>query len=146
MHRDTEILIVEDSRAFQLILEANLKWRSDYCVTMAASVSEAKEALTKTSFDVVILDYHLGNCETAEDIVPFIDCAIILFSSLDISKDEAKKISPKIVHSLSKDPTDGYLKMLPVFVDSAAFAQVTNSTSGSFDATVLTYSSRKKGC
>ncbi|MEF3254716.1 MAG: response regulator [Deferribacterales bacterium] len=52
------ILVVEDSKFFQNVIENELK-ELEYNITIASSIKEAEEILNKNSFDLITLDVEL---------------------------------------------------------------------------------------
>lgn len=54
------VLIVDDEEAFSNLLNLDLESSGDYTVKTASSGELAIELLQQESFDVILLDYHLG--------------------------------------------------------------------------------------
>lgn len=66
-----EILIVDDSRTFRFVLIKTLNELGHKSITAVASVDEAKTALEKHPFDVVLSDWHMP-VETGLDLLKHI--------------------------------------------------------------------------
>ncbi len=82
-----KLLVVEDDRASASFLEKTLKANGYFC-QVCTNYAEAKEAIDKTVFDVVLLDWNLGEKETGYDLLTYIrkhdqKTAIIMLTSQD---------------------------------------------------------------
>ncbi len=108
------ILLIEDDTLDQMaftrmVREQNLA----YECTMAASVAKAKAVLNNEMFDVVIIDYFLGD-GTAFDVLDSVRNTPIIFATGAGTEElavEAMKAGAK--DYLIKDPDRNYLKILP---------------------------------
>lgn len=115
-----KILLVEDDAVDQMAFKrAVQKEQLDYDYKMATSVSDAKAILKSEQFDILLLDFNLGD-GTAADIFPSIkDTPFIVATG---SGDEAKAIIAMKAGAydyLVKDPERNYLKTLPYLIDNA---------------------------
>jgi two-component system chemotaxis response regulator CheY len=89
------ILIVDDSRTLRYVLIKILNELGHKNVTAAASVDEARKALAKHLFDVVICDWHMP-VETGLDLVKYMratpEFAKIPFMMLSTETDKSRII------------------------------------------------------
>ncbi len=60
MKKPLKLLIVDDEVSFTMLLSIDLSSSGDYEVTTANSGEEGIEKLKSNSFDLILLDYHLG--------------------------------------------------------------------------------------
>ena len=115
-----KILLIEDDevdqRAFkQLVKDEDLP----YDCTMAGSVSEAKSILSSDRFDVVIVDYLLGD-GTAFDILDSVKSAPIIFVTGAGDEEIAVKAWKAGAYDyLIKDSEQNYLRAVPIKVENA---------------------------
>jgi PAS domain S-box-containing protein len=115
-----KILLIEDDevdqRAFkQLVKDENLP----YDCTIAESVSEAKCTLSSDRFDVVIVDYLLGD-GTAFDILDLVKSAPIIFvTGAGDEEIAAKAWKAGAYDYLIKDSEQNYLRAVPITVGNA---------------------------
>ena len=114
------LLLVEDDRVDQLAFTRAVKeqnWPYDW--TIAGSIQEARAALEKERFDVVVTDYLLGD-GIAFEIFPLVPPAALIVTTG--SGDEAVAVSAMKGGAddyLIKDPERHYLMVLPFTVESA---------------------------
>jgi signal transduction histidine kinase/ActR/RegA family two-component response regulator len=114
------ILLVEDDKIDQMafkrfVKDANLS----YSYAMAGSVSEAKAILDSQRFDIVIMDYSLGD-GTALDIFDLInDTPIIIVTGSGDEETAVKAMKAGAYDYIIKDLERNYLKVLPITVESA---------------------------
>jgi signal transduction histidine kinase len=122
MSQDQKIrlLLVEDDRVDQLAFTRAVKeqnWPYEYAI--ASSIAEAREALQKERYDVVVTDYLLGD-GIAFEIFPLVPPAALIVTTG--SGDEAVAVSAMKGGAddyLIKDPERHYLMVLPFTVESA---------------------------
>lgn len=115
-----KILLIEDDKVDQmafnkLVEEENLP----YDCTMAGSVSEAKCTLSSDRFDVVIVDYMLGD-GTAFDVLDLVKDTPIIF--VTGAGDEAIAVEAQRAGAydyLIKDSEQNYLGAVPITVENA---------------------------
>ncbi len=115
-----KILLIEDDKLDQmafnkLVEEENLP----YDCTMAGSVSEAKCTLSSDRFDVVIVDYMLGD-GTAFDVLDLVKDTPIIF--VTGAGDEAIAVEAQRAGAydyLIKDSEQNYLGAVPITVENA---------------------------
>lgn len=126
MTRDTiRILVIEDDRVDQLAFERFvLRKGLPYQHSFAGSVREAQKALRSAPFDVVLMDYLLGD-GTAFDLfeeVPREVPIVIVTGGADAEiAVQAMKLGAS--DYLMKDPDGHYLKTLPITVANAIKAK-----------------------
>jgi signal transduction histidine kinase len=114
------LLLVEDDTIDQMAFErfvrnADLPW--DYVV--AGSVAEAREILASDEFDIILLDYNLGDGTAFDvlDLEPEAPAIIITGANqIDLAVTAMKAGA---YDYLVKDQERDYLKVLPLALDSA---------------------------
>ena len=117
MKRHSVLLIDDDKGDQMLFLRYVKKNNIPYDYTIASSVAEAKTVLDSKRFDVILLDYLLGD-GTAFDIFDLkIDAPIIVVTGSGDEEVAAKAMKAGAYDYLIKDPDANYLKVLPVTVD-----------------------------
>ena len=115
-----KILLIEDDNLDQmafnhLVEEENLP----YDCTMAGSVSEAKCTLSSDKFDVVIVDYMLGD-GTAFDVLDLVKNTPIIFVTGAGDEEIAVEAQRAGAYDyLIKDVKRNYLKAVPITVENA---------------------------
>ncbi len=115
-----KVLLVEDDKldqmAFKRLVEKdNLPF--DY--TIAGSVSQARSILADNKFDVVIVDYLLGD-GTAFDVFDWIvDTPAIFATGAGTEELAIKAMKSHACDYLIKDPERNYLKVLPKVIKNA---------------------------
>ncbi len=115
-----KVLLIEDDRIAQtafkrLVSEENLPY--DY--TIAGSASEATTIIEENKFDIVIVDYLLGD-GTAFDLFDSIKDTPIIFATGAGNEELAVKAMKKGAYDyLIKNTTRNYLKVLPEIVENA---------------------------
>jgi len=114
-----KVLLVEDDKtdqtAFQRLVEdENLL----YDCTIAVSVSEAKSILSADNFDIVIIDYLLGD-GTAFDVFDSVkDTPIIITTGAGDEDVAVRAMKAGAYDYLIKDHQCNYLKVLPVSIEN----------------------------
>lgn len=113
------VLLVEDNEldqeAFQRFVEEN---DIPYNYTIADSVAEATVILTAKRFDVILLDYLLGD-GTAFDLLGLnIKAPIILITGAGGEEIAVKAMKSDAYDYLIKDSKRNYLKILPTTVEN----------------------------
>jgi PAS domain S-box-containing protein len=115
-----KVLLIEDDkldrRAFVRMVEQE---KLPYDCTAAESVSQGMEELRSHKYDVVIVDYLLGD-GTAFDILPEVkDTPIVFVTGAGDEEVALKAWKAGVSDYLIKDADRRYLKALPITVDSA---------------------------
>ena len=114
------VLLIEDDKIAQtafrrLVNEENLPY--DY--TIAGSVSEATSIIENNNFDIVIVDYQLGD-GTAFDLFDSIKDTPIIFATGAGNEELAVRAMKNGAYDyLIKNTTRNYLKVLPEIVENA---------------------------
>lgn len=119
-NRFIRILLIEDDIIDQMSFKRLINEKGlPYKCTMAGSVKKAQEILSDIAFDVVIIDYNLGD-GTAFDIFDYIVDTPFIFTTGGGDEQiavEAMKAGAFYYHI--KDPDRNYLELLPVSIDKA---------------------------
>ena len=114
-----KILLVEDDKLDQMAFKRLVKEENlPYDCTIAGSVSEAKSILGSGKFDVVIVDYLLGD-GTAFDILDLVKNIPTIFVTGTGSEEIAVKARRAGAYDyLIKDVKRNYLKAVPITVEN----------------------------
>ena len=115
-----KILNVEDEEVDQMALMRMVREKGlNYDVDWAANLAQANEFLGKNRYDVVLLDYIMPD-GTGLDVLKSIKGAASIF--LTGSGDEmvaVKAMKGGVYDYIIKDPTGGYLELLPLSIEKA---------------------------
>lgn len=108
------ILLVEDDRIDRMAFERMVREKQlPYEVAMASSLTEGVEILKKSSFDVVLLDYNLGD-GTGPELIDFIkDTPVIFVTGSGNEEIAALAIRRGAYDYLIKDADRNDLTILP---------------------------------
>ena len=114
------ILLVEDDRLDQMAFKRLVKEENlPYDYTIAGSVAQATQILGGEKFDLVFIDYLLGD-GTAFDVLEFIVDTPAVFATGTGSEELAvKAMKSGASDYLIKDPSRNYLKVLPEIIKNA---------------------------
>lgn len=114
------LLLIEDDKIDQMAFERSVKSQKlDYDYSLAGSVAEAKKVVGPGKFDIVIMDYNLGD-GTALDVISLIeDIPIIITTGAGDEETAIKVMKAGAYDYLTKDHERNYLKMLPLTVENA---------------------------
>ena len=114
------ILLIEDDKVDQMAFKRLVKQEKlPYDYTIAGSVSEAKGAIQSKRFDVVIVDYFLGD-GTAFDIFDLIkDIPIVFVTGGGDEETAVAAMKAGAYDYIIKDQGRNYLKVLQVTVENA---------------------------
>jgi two-component sensor histidine kinase/ActR/RegA family two-component response regulator len=121
MNRKKErILIVEDDLVDQLAFDRFARAEKfPYDYLFASSVKEASEILDREKFDVVLLDYKLGD-GTAFDLFETVKgTPFIIVTGTGHEEIAVKAMKAGAYDYLTKDMEGNYLKVLPITVENA---------------------------
>jgi len=121
MNRKTErILIVEDDLVDQIAFDRFARAEKlPYDYLFASSVKEASEILDREKFDVVLLDYKLGD-GTAFDLFEKVKgTPFIIVTGTGHEEIAVKAMKAGAYDYLTKDMEGNYLKVLPMTVENA---------------------------
>jgi len=115
-----KVLVVEDDKVTQMAFERFIKDENlPYDYTIAGSASEAKSLLSDNKFDIVLVDYLLGD-GTAFDIFDSIkDTHIVFVTGAGNEELAVKAMKAGAYDYLIKDPIHKYLKVLPEIAKNA---------------------------
>jgi two-component system phosphate regulon sensor histidine kinase PhoR len=115
-----KILMVEDDRLDQMAFKRLVKEENlPYDYTIAGSASQARQILASEKFDIIFVDYLLGD-GTAFDILDSIVGTPSVFATGTGSEELAvKAMKAGASDYLIKDPARNYLKVLPEVVKNA---------------------------
>jgi len=119
--KSLRVLYVEDGEVDRLAFERFVrKNKLPYEYSVAVSVKEGRLLLESDRFDVVLLDYMLGN-GTGFDLLDVIrsDTPVIFVTGTGDEETAVKAIKSGAIDYLIKDPEGNYLTILPVTVDNA---------------------------
>jgi len=114
------ILLVEDDELDRMAFKRFVAQESlPYDCTTAGSVSQARKALSRGSYDIVIADYSLGD-GTAFDILAVVrDTPVILVTGAGDEETAVKAWKAGAYDYLVKDIDRKYLKTLPITIENA---------------------------
>ena len=115
-----KVLLIEDDRIAQMAFERFVRDENlPYDYTIAGSVSEANSILSTNKFDIVIVDYLLGD-GTAFDVFDSIkDTPIIFATGAGNEEIAVKAMKAGAYDYLIKDPVRRHLKVLPEVMKNA---------------------------
>lgn len=114
------VLLIEDDEVDQMVFEAAVRKSSlPYDYKLASSVSEASEVLGREKFDIVIVDYRLGD-GTAFDVFGILEGTPTIFTTGAGDEETAiKAMKAGAYDYLVKDPKRDYLRVLPGVIKNA---------------------------
>jgi len=115
-----KILLIDDDKLDQAAFKRLVKTENlPYDCTIAGSVSQAREKLANSKFDIVIVDYLLGD-GTAFDVFEFIkDTPTIFVTGAGTEELAIKALKSYAYDYLIKDVDRNYLKVLPKIINNA---------------------------
>ena len=115
-----KILLIEDDKLDQMAFKRLVKDENlPYDYRIAGSASQARNILSSTRFDVVIVDYFLGD-GTAFDVLDSITETPTIFATGAGDEELAvKAMKAGACDYLIKDPERNYLKVLPEIIKNA---------------------------
>ncbi len=120
MSDSIKILLVEDDIIDKMAFERLVKnQKFDYNYKIASSVQEAKKVLNDDDFDVVVLDYDLGDGTAFELIDDIGDTPFIFSTGMGEVEIAVKALQSGAFHYLVKDQSRNYLRTLPNTIDRA---------------------------
>ncbi len=114
------VLLIEDDKLDQMAFERLVKQQElPYDYKIAGSFTQAKESLDSDKFDVVIVDYFLGD-GTAFDVLDlFEDTPVILNTGAGNLEIAIKAMKAGVYDYMIKDIERNYLKLLPQVIEKA---------------------------
>jgi signal transduction histidine kinase len=118
--RPARILLVDDDRADCLAISRFLGKRpQSYTLQIASSLEEARQRFRAEPFDVVILDYMLGDGTGLEMLAEIGEVPAVLLTGYADEENAARALQQGAYDYLVKDADSKYLLMLPVTIDNA---------------------------
>ena len=123
----TKILLIEDDRVDQMAFKRLVEDEAlPYDYVVAGSVSDGRRALKHDDFDVVVIDYLLGNgtaFDLFEDVDP--DVPVIIITGAGSTDIAVEAMKAGALDYIMKDHGGHYLKTLPMTVDNVIKAKRT---------------------
>jgi len=115
-----KVLLVEDDKIDQLAFDRLIEDEHlPYDCRTAASVSEAQSILSSEKFDVVVVDYLLGD-GTAFDVLDVVrDIPVIFVTGSGDEEVAVRAWKAGAYDYLVKDPDRNYLKTIPITIENA---------------------------
>lgn len=115
--RPIRVLLVEDDHLYRMVLERYvLRQRLPYEIVTAESGMDAQQKLRAGTFDVVLLDYMLGDM-TGLDLLPELrGTPAIFITGMGSEEIAASAMRLGAYGYLVKDASSAYLNMLPVII------------------------------
>ncbi len=115
-----KVLLIEDDGVDQMAFKRLVEIKKlPYDYSIVGSVSAAKDILKSDKFDVIIIDYFLGD-GTAFDILDLIvNIPTIFVSGVDDAEIAVKAMNSGAYDYLIKDENHSYLAFLPITVENA---------------------------
>ena len=114
------ILLVEDDRLDQMAFKRLVKEEDlPYDYTIAGSVAQATEILGGEKFDLVFVDYLLGDGTAFDILESIVDTPAVFATGTGSEELAVKAMKSGASDYLIKDPSRNYLKVLPEIVKNA---------------------------
>jgi hypothetical protein len=119
MNSEIKVLLIEDDAIDQLIFKRFIESECyNYDVSYACSVKSAKECLANDNFDVVIVDYSLGD-GTAFDLLDYIyNTPVIFTTGVGDEETAVKAMKAGIYDYIIKDVDRNYIKLFPLAIEN----------------------------
>ncbi|MGA2070390.1 MAG: ATP-binding protein [Sedimentisphaerales bacterium] len=115
-----KILLVEDDRLDQMAFKRLVKEEClPYDYTIAGSVAQATQILGGEKFDLVFVDYLLGDGTAFDVLESIVDTAAVFATGTGSEELAVKAMKSGASDYLIKDPSRNYLKVLPEVVKNA---------------------------
>jgi PAS domain S-box-containing protein len=115
-----KLLMVEDDRLDQMAFKRMVKEQQlDYDYTIAGSVSQAREILSEKKFDIVFIDYLLGDGTAFDVLDQVVDTPAVFATGTGSEELAVKAMKSGASDYLIKDPARNYLKVLPEVIKNA---------------------------
>jgi PAS domain S-box-containing protein len=117
------LLLVEDDTIDQMAFKRSVSSEKlPYDYTIAGSVREAAKILDSgQKFDVILLDYHLGDGTSLElfKTIDFLETPVIFATGTGDENSAVQAMKAGAFDYLIKDPERNYLKVLPATISNA---------------------------
>lgn len=119
MSNEIKVLLIEDDEIDQLTFKRFIESEGyNYDVCYACSVKSAKEHLANDSFDVVIVDYSLGD-GTAFDLLDCIyNIPVIFTTGVGDEETAVRAMKAGIYDYIIKDIDRNYIKLFPLAIEN----------------------------
>ena len=115
-----KILMVEDDRLDQMAFKRMVKEESLlYDYTIAGSVAQARQIIGGQKFDLVFVDYLLGDGTAFDILDSIVDTPSVFTTGMGSEELAVKAMKSGASDYLIKDPARNYLKVLPEVVKNA---------------------------
>jgi PAS domain S-box-containing protein len=115
-----KILLVEDDYIDQMVFKRLVESEKlNYEYMISDSVQDSREILQKNTFDVVVVDYDLGD-GTAFDLITLVyDAPIIFTTGAGDEETAVKAMRCGVFDYLIKDMDKNYIKLLPAVIEKS---------------------------
>lgn len=114
------ILLVEDDRLDQMAFKRMVKEQNlPYDYTIAGSVAQAGQILGGEKFDLIFVDYLLGDGTAFDILDSIVDTPAVFATGTGSEELAVKAMKSGASDYLIKDPARNYLKVLPEIVKNA---------------------------
>jgi len=132
-----KILLVEDDKIDQLAFKRHIqKEKINYDYKIADSVKKAKKIIQSNYFDIIIVDYMLGD-GTGLDILELkLKTPVVMLTGTGSEEIAIKAIKAGALDYVIKDPDRNYLKTLPLTVEHAINFKRTEKQSNNNEKTL----------
>ncbi len=115
-----KVLLIEDDGFDQMAFKRYVEKKNlPYDYTIAGSVKAAKDLLKSETYEVVIIDYHLGDGTAFDILDSIINIPTIFVSGVDDAEIAVKAMNLGAYDYLVKDKNYNYLTFLPITVENA---------------------------
>ncbi|MDZ4163551.1 MAG: ATP-binding protein [Smithellaceae bacterium] len=112
-----KVLLVEDDRVDQLAFQRAVRENKfPYEYAIAGSLREAREALGRETFDVILADYHLGDGTALELLTEERETPVIIMTGSASPRGAVEAMKAGACDYLLKDGEREYLQIMPVTV------------------------------
>ncbi len=118
--KTNHLLVIEDDKVDQMAFERIAKV-SDFPFTydLTGSIKEAKRALSKNKYSIILSDFYLGDGTAFEIIDHIKNIPIIVITGTGTEEIAVEALKKGAYDYLIKDVEGHYLKMLPVTIQNA---------------------------
>ncbi|MFH1150960.1 MAG: ATP-binding protein [Actinomycetota bacterium] len=124
------VLLVEDDEVDRMAFERFVRREAlPYRCSVAGSVAEARERLADSDFDVVLLDYFLGDGTAFDILEDGLEAPVILITGANQIDIAVSAMKAGAYDFLVKDQQRDYLRVLPLAVDGAIRRREAEDTS-----------------
>jgi PAS domain S-box-containing protein len=115
-----KILLVEDDRLDQMAFKRMVKEENlPYDYIIAGSVAQARQIIGGERFDLVFIDYLLGDGTAFDILDSIVDTPAVFTTGMGSEELAVKAMKSGASDYLIKDPARNYLKVLPEIVKNA---------------------------